>query len=216
MDHDKMSGGMRGAKYPLLFGVPLIIMVPVFIIWPNILDGDPLGPWASLVTILSLVIVPITYFYKQYEKRKQLEQQEYQKKYRTAHSMYREIWDALEAIKGDKYPENLLDAKFDDKKFTFTCRLLNHDVYDSLVYSGGILFLDYELQQQIQDIFNRIKYHNHHLKQLLDELKDAKTTNTVRKHCMELDNSERLMLKDIPRIMVKLEKRFGLKSLNQS
>ena len=207
---------MSDAKYPLLFGIPLIITVPVFIIWPDVLDDDPLGPWASLVTTLSLIIVPITYFYKQYEKRKQLERQEYMKKYRTSHSMYREIWDALEAVKGDKYPEHLLDAKIGGKTFTFTCRLLNHDVYDSLVYSGSILFLDYELQQQIQDVFNRIKYHNRHLRQLLDVLEDSKTTYAVKKHCMELDNSERLMLKDIPKIMDKLEKRFGFEPLNQS
>ena len=148
-------------KYQLSFGIIVLIIVPLCFTWPYMWDGEFLGKWASLVTILSLIGVPITYFSKQYEKRKELDQKENNERQRASQNLYGEMQDALEAMKGDKYPRDLLDAKFGDKTFTYTKRFLNHDMYDSLVFSGGISFLRYELQQQTQDIFNIIKYHNY-------------------------------------------------------
>ena len=46
------------------------------------------------------------------------------------------------------------------KKYLFINRMLNHDFYDSLVFSGKINFLPTELQQKTQDIFQMIKDHN--------------------------------------------------------
>ncbi len=42
-------------------------------------------------------------------------------------------------------------------------RDLNHDFYDSLIFSGQINFLEPSLQQQVQDTFKRIKKHNEYL-----------------------------------------------------
>lgn len=44
--------------------------------------------------------------------------------------------------------------------------MLNHDFYDSLVFSGRINFLPTPIQQQTQDIFQKIKDHNLFLKKI--------------------------------------------------
>lgn len=47
-------------------------------------------------------------------------------------------------------------------------RSLNHNFYDSLIYSGKINFLDPSLQQPVQDIFKRIKMHNKYVDATLE------------------------------------------------
>ena len=50
-----------------------IILVSLFF-WPYMWEGDFLGKWASIVTILSPVGAPSAYFVSQYEKEKTLKQ----------------------------------------------------------------------------------------------------------------------------------------------
>ena len=69
-------------------------------------------------------------------------------KRRTSKNLYGELFDTLSAIKGDTFPKDLIDVKFNSRILTFTNRFLNHDIYDSLIFSGGIKFLDSELHQK--------------------------------------------------------------------
>ena len=48
-----------------------------------------------------------------------------------------------------------------EKITTYTNRFLNYELYDSLVYSGKITFLKFALQQPLQNIYQKIKNHNH-------------------------------------------------------
>ncbi len=196
-------------------------------------QGEILGKWASIVTILSLVGVPIAYFVKQNEReneremerereRKMAETMEKERKMtevlereRTSKNLYGELFDTLSAIKGDTFPKDLLDVEFNGKTLTFTNRFLNHDIYDSLIFSGGIKFLDSELHQKTQNIFNMIKNHNHYLRLTIENRgRDEKISRATMQYYVLLDKYERRLLDEIPFMMTHLEKKFGFKSPN--
>ena len=71
---------------------------------------------------------------------------------RAATALYAELGDALNALDPRKHP-NLRAARIGGETIHFTSRLLNHDIYDSLVNSGKITFLEIDIQQHIQDVF---------------------------------------------------------------
>lgn len=144
-----------------LICVVLGILFVVVVLWSYI-EAEFLNKITSIVTILSLVIAIWAYFGRQREK-------ETEEKIRASKNLYGELRDTLEAIRGEKYPQDLLDFKLGDKKATYTNRFLNHGIYDGLVYSGQIAFLDYEIQHSIQEIFDMIKYHNYYLKLVAEE-----------------------------------------------
>ena len=193
-------------------------------------EGEILGKWASIVTILSLVGAPIAYFVKQDEREKEKEMEkererklaeamererklaEAMERRRTSKNLYGELFDTLSAIKGDTFPRDLIDVDFGGKTFTFTNRFLNHDIYDSLIFSGGIKFLDSELHQKTQNIFNMIKNHNHYLRLALENRdKDNKISKATMQYYVLLDKYERQLLDEIPHVMDHLEKKFGFK-----
>ena len=180
-------------------------------------EGEFLSKWAALATILSLVVVPITYFLRQSEKETEIRQKEDAEKNRTCRNLYGELSDTLDAIKGKQYPEDLLDVTFKDRtKITYTHRFLNHDIYDSLIFSGGIRFLKYELQQKIQDIFNMIKRHNRYLEIIIEnqeQMEDDNVSKVTKKYFKLLDKYERQLLKLIPQMMSELEGEFDFEPL---
>ena len=213
----------------MIIVVSLIVLASLFF-WPYMWEGEILGKWASIVTILSLVGAPIAYFVKQddREKEKEIEKERERKlaeamererklaeameRRRTSKNLYGELFDTLSAIKGGTFPKDLIDVNIGSKTFTFTNRFLNHDIYDSLIFSGGIKFLDSELLQKTQNIFNMIKNHNHYLRLALDNRgKDNKVSKTTMQYYVLLDKYERQLLDEIPRVMDHLEKKFGFK-----
>ncbi len=98
----------------------------------------------------------------------------------------------------------------------FTNRFLNHDIYDALIFSGKIGFLRYESQQQIQDVFQKIKYHNYSLKYIA-ELWVGNDINEIPKntipHYQLLARDEKLLLNEISIIMKKLKDEFEFEIL---
>ena len=92
-------------------------------------------------------------------------------------------------------------------------RILNHDFYDSLVFSGKINFLKPDLQQQIQNIFNQIKTHNEYLdltrKMTVGKQEDF--PEDTHEFYIWMDNNEVKLLKDIPIMMKKLKDNFNIK-----
>lgn len=179
--------------------------------WPYMWEGEFLGKWSSAVAILSLVGAPIAYFARQHEKEREMRRAEAMEKKRASRNLYGELYDTLHAIEGDEFPEDLIDVTVNDRKITFTNRFLNHDIYDSLVFSGEIKFLDYEIHQKIQDIFNMIKRHNYYLRLTIENRDDDKISKTVMLYYELLDKYERRLLKDIPDMIKQLEKKFGAK-----
>ena len=193
-------------------------------------EGEILGKWASIVTILSLVGAPIAYFVKQNEREKEKEMErererklaeamererklaEAMERRRTSKNLYGELFDTLSAIKGGTFPKDMLDVEFNGRILTFTNRFLNHDIYDSLIFSGGIKFLDSVLHQKTQNIFSMIKNHNHYLRLTLENRdRDDKVSKATMRYCALLDKYERQLLDEIPRVMRHLEKKFGFK-----
>ncbi len=124
-------------------------------------------------------------------------------------NLYGELADTLYAIEGDKFPKDLFDLIVDNHKITFTKRFLNHDIYDSLVFSGEIKFLDYEIHQTIQDIFNMIKYHNHYLRLVVEsQTHNDKIQESAIPYYIMRDRYEQQLIEKIPIMMSKLEKKF--------
>ena len=176
-------------------------------------DTDSLVKLASIVTILSLIGAPIAYFVRQYENEKSLRQIEVMEKERTSKNLYRELFSTLSAIKGATFPKNLIDVEFNGKTLIFTNRFLNHNIYDSLIASGGIKFLDSELHQKIQNIFNMIENHNYYLRLALGNMDgDGKILEDTIRYYILLDKYEKKLLDEIPPVMDHLEKKFGFKS----
>lgn len=94
--------------------------------------------------------------------------------------------------------------------------MLNHDFYDSLVFSGKINFLPTIIQQKTQDVFQLIKDHNSFIRSIryiedrasLDEDIEPKT----RVYYKALDKVETELLAEsgIPSLKTKLEKEFKI------
>lgn len=107
-----------------------------------------------------MVWAPLAYFLK----KKQSENGE---RTRASRNLYTELDNTLNALNEKEYPDSFKMVEFKDgKKYFFITRMLNHDFYDSLVFSGRINFLPTPIQQQTQDIFQKIKDHNLFLKKI--------------------------------------------------
>ena len=96
----------------------------------------------------------------------------------------------------------------------FVNRDLNHDFYDSLIFSGQINFLDHELQQKVQDTFKRIKNHNKNL-EITNKMAEEDANDTAPPksypYYAQLDRDERRLKKEIPTIMEQLSMHFRIR-----
>lgn len=205
----KNRNGANRSIY-LIISISSIVLVALSF-WPYMWEGEILGKWASIVTILSLAGAPIAYFVKQHDKEREAEQAEAMERRRASKNLYGEMRDTLQAIRGDTFPEDFFDLKVNGKTVTFTNRFLNHGIYDSLVFSGGIKFLDYDIQQKIQNVFNMIKYHNRYLGIILENADGGEIPKDAIAYYEVLDKYERRLLKEIPDMLESLEKKFGFK-----
>ena len=203
---------MCRGKTKYLPGIVISIVLIAFCFWPYMWEAEFLNKWASLAAVLSLAGLPATYFLRQGEKEMEVRQKEEAEKNRTCRNLYGELYDTLDAIKGEQYPEDLLDVSLNgNTKITYTHRFLNHDIYDSLIFSGGIKFLKYELQQKTQDIFNMIKRHNRYLEIIIEnqeQMGNSDVSKTSEKYFKLLDKYERQLLKLIPKMMDELKGEF--------
>lgn len=117
---------------------------------------------ASLVTIFSLPSGIIFYFLKQYYEYRNL-------KNNSSTNLYRELDDTQKALTFKSHPDDFKDILVNGEiKYRYVRRLLNHDFYDSLIFSGKINYLEPSLQQTIQNAFQRIKDHNIYIKKIRD------------------------------------------------
>ncbi len=87
-------------------------------------------------------------------------------------------------------------------------RRLNHDFYDSLIFSGNIKFLKSDLQQPLQDIFQFIKIHNKYL-DVVDKMYDQNDKNEIPHKALKyyewMDLSEVDLMEKIPIMQKKLK-----------
>ncbi len=163
--------------------------------------------WASLVTIISLAVAPVVYFVQKWyggsSERK-----------RASKNLFVELNDALDGLDETKHTDLKKVTLQDGSEVYFINRALNHDFYDSLISSGNINFLKPELQQPIQDIFQRIKDHNFFLRKVRD-IEDCANPNEdisskTSRYYKILGDSEIILLEEIPKIKEKLKHEFKI------
>ena len=158
-------------------------------------------PWiglaASIATIATVLGSAVKYF-----RDKNAEMT------RASENLYMELEDALTSLDAKGFPDDVYNTKIDDldggkKKVYFMARSLNHDFYDSLIYSGKINFLDPSLQQPIQDIFKRIKMHNQYVDIVLEmaEGNNSLVPAKAHKYCAWIDDTERHLQKELRKTM---------------
>ena len=190
----------------------VIITVTGVAIWDHAHEDEILGKSAA-INVISLVLVIPFYFWKKWHDEKN----------ETSHisrNLHGELLDALDGLNVEKYKEDIKTipnqinvGTANEKKITFSFmgRNLNHDVYDSLICSGKINFLTYELQQVVQDIFKRIKDHNHYLKYIGELMDRGVSANDPRaiNYYVWMNSSETKLRDTIPDMLKELKKYFN-------
>ena len=120
-----------------------------------------------------------------------------------------ELEDTLDALDEKKHKKQFKKVTYDDKECHFMNRFLNHDVYDSLIYSGEISTLYKKYIQPIQDLFQNIKHHNKYLEKIRD-IEDRETTESAIAHItwshyLFLEQIEKKLLKHIPKMVTEMK-----------
>ncbi len=179
----------------------------------GIKDYIPLDTIAYIATILSLILVPSLYFLD----ARRVKQDE---RTRASKNLYGELgntqceleWRENKEVSADEVIILKVGTSDGVEKYVVTNKFLNHDVYDSLISSGRINFLRYELQQQVQNIFKMIKQHNQYLQSIRDitnqDLIEREKTKLLPPYYKIAVSHEQDLLDQIPDIMKKLVKEF--------
>ena len=171
---------------------------------------DGLDLFVKLVTIVSLLGAPMFYFGKRHMNKKSR-----QKLIST--NLYIELEDTYLTLTGMKKEFRKKPVIY-DKKYEIYGIFLNYDVYDPLVFSGQINFLNHKLQQPMQDIFKMIKNRNGYVSKLIEYedglyLKVYAWDDLVplgKKYCNFILNTDKKLLEKIPQTMERLKNNFGL------
>lgn len=98
-------------------------------------------------------------------------------------------------------------------QYIFMNMSLNHDFYDSLIFSGKINFLEPSLQQSVQDVFKRIKMHNEFLiitDRMMDQQLDDSAPEKAYRYYEWMDKNKVRLKKEIPKITNKLQLYFKI------
>jgi len=159
----------------------------------------------SIITAGAVVGAPLVYVIKRWlttnTQRKEVSQ-----------SLHDELKNGLEALDGTSKRQVMkIQIKGLNKYYTLT--FMNYDMYDSLINSGQIQALNHELQQEIQDIFRRIKGHKKYLEETF-HLRNVASINKT--NVDDITNGYYSAIADyeteledlIPKAMKKLEKNF--------
>lgn len=176
--------------------------------WDYMWEEEYLSKWASAFAIISFGIAPSWYFWTKH-------QNEHDERSRASKNLYIELNDALDALDENKHKEDFKKVKIDNEIWAyFMNRGLNHDFYDSLVFSGKINFLPPKIQQEIQDVFQIIKDHNFHIRKIRD-IEDNRYPNEdisskTNRYYKKLHESEEILLERIPKIKEKLKNEFKI------
>ncbi len=194
-------------------------------------QGEILGKWASIVTILSLVGVPIAYFVKQNKRENEREMEKGTGKEDDGRNHGKGKEDDKSARKGAHVKKSVRRTiryfvRHKRRHIPKSCLMWNSTAkplhlqtdfltttYTTAFFSGGIKFLDSELHQKTRDIFNMIKNHNHYLRLTIENRgRDGKISRATMQYYVLLDKYERRLLDEIPLMMTHLEEKFGFKS----
>lgn len=164
----------------------------------DFLEPSSISYAASIVTIISLIAAPIGYAIKLWLES-----------VRASRNLSRELDDTLIALDDKKYYEDWWQRSYGGKTYRFMRRRLNHDFYDSMVFSGKINYLKPKLQQKVQDTFQKIKDHNNYLEKVnkvIDSAqKDEDYIYKLERYYEILEKTELDLLDEIPKRIEKLK-----------
>ena len=151
---------------------------------------------------------PGIYFWKKWQDSRN-------ERSRATKNLHTELDDALDGLNERKHTGDLKKVDLpNDREAYFMNRVFNYDFYDSLVFSGKINFLPPEIQQPVQDTFQKIKDHNRHLRKIREIEDDAGEEEDVSKkttrYYESLSKIEEELLSDIPKVKEKLEEEFKI------
>lgn len=120
----------------ILYGAILVVVLIVFLFVIDLAAEEGLfGRLAPFITSVTVALAPFVYFLK-------VKHNENSERTRASRNLYAELDNTLDALDEKSYPDNLKMVEFEGgQKYYFMNRMLNHDFYDSLVFSGGINFL---------------------------------------------------------------------------
>ena len=183
-----------------------VVLATVVAFWgcphPSSLACVTVERQAAVVTVFTLTLAPVVYFAKRLHSDKM-------KGRRASIGLYAELGDALNGLDPKKHSDlRVVDAQ--GKTVHFTSRMFNHDIYDSLVYSGEITFVDVEFQQDIQDVFQDIKEHNMVLIKIREMEESGAAFSLAWRFYQTLEETEQDLLANIPVVMSMLEERYPM------
>ena len=188
----------------------LVILIAFLYMGDLISDEDLFDRLAPFITSVTVVLAPFVYFLK-------TKHSEYSERTRASRNLYTELNNTLDALDEKSYPDSFRVVEFEGgQKYYFMNRMLNHDFYDSLVFSGKINFLPTEIQQKTQDTFQLIKDHNSFIRSIRDiedrAGPDENISLKTERYYKELDRVEAELLDEngIPLLKTKLEKEFKI------
>ena len=190
----------------------MIIITPIVFLFVIDLASDEglFDMLAPLITSVTVVLAPFVYFLK-------TKHSEYSERTRASRNLYIELNNTLDALDEKSYPDSFSVVEFEGgQKYYFMNRMLNHDFYDSLVFSGKINFLPTEIQQKTQDAFQLIKDHNSFIRSIRNiedrAGPDEDINSKTKRYYKELDRVEADLLdkNGIPLLKTKLEKEFKI------
>lgn len=195
------------AGYAIAIIVSILVLVTI---WDNVTGEKLFDQISSFMTGIAVAIAPFIYFVK-------AKQKENSERRRASKNLYAEIDKTQNALDEKAHQNNFKMVEYKGgEKYFFINRMLNHDFYDSLIFSGKISFLTSTLQQHTQDVFQMIRDHNLFIKNIrkieddadLDEDISLKTKRYYEAlHKIEID-----LLKEnnIPSLKQRLEKEFKM------
>lgn len=149
---------------------------------------------------MSVIGAPFLYFQKMRDREKDLEAASDDEKRRASLSLYLELEDTLEAFRD---ANNVCKVQHGSKTSLFVNRFLNHDMYDGMVLSAKMGLLTPDLQQDVQNVFRKIKLHNRYLEHM-DKIQD-KNNPYLLQHYEVLEEYEAYLKDNIPRLMNELK-----------
>ena len=157
-----------------------------------------------MATLATIVASAVAYFW-----RKKAEMA------RASKNLYLELQDTLASLDVTRFPNDFYHIGIRDRNgkyrvVYFMGRSLNHDFYDSLIYSGKINFLNPSIQQHVQDLFKRIKTHNTYVDVVFEMSVGGIVPTQGHKYCEWLHDSERYMQQELPEILESLRRGWRL------
>lgn len=195
----------------IIYVAIMVVSVLVFFFIVDLTLEDGLfDRFASFITSVAVILAPFVYFLK-------TKHNENSERTRAARNLYTELDDTLNALDEKSHMDSFRVVESEDgKKYYFISRMLNHDFYDSLVFSGKINFLPTAIQQDTQDMFQLIKDHNSFILRIKD-IEDragleVDITPKTRVYYAALDRVEAKLLAEsgIALLKTKLEKEFKI------